>query len=85
MTQSDTYIYSVIDALSRTRTYREASNIAYALAWYINSGRASGVWIRQICTIKPYLIARQLAKGGSIDAQVERVKTYVAAHHTYCI
>ena len=50
----------------------------YPLSWYVNTGRASTGWIRQLLSCKPFMIARKLHQGGSIDEVIERVKDYVS-------
>ena len=50
----------------------------YPLSWYVNTGRASAGWIRQLLSCKPFMIARKLHQGGSIDEVIARVKKYVS-------
>lgn len=54
--------------------YREIS----PLSWYINTGRASTAFIRQLSEAKPYVIGRMLHKGGSDDEIIKRVKEYLS-------
>jgi len=54
--------------------YREIS----PLSWYINTGRASTEFIRQLAKAKPFMIGRMLHKGGSDDEIIKRVKEYLS-------
>ena len=41
--------------------------------WYINTGRAPTEFLRKLHNVRPVLVARDLAKGGSYDAAIKRV------------
>lgn len=44
---------------------RKTENVVAALAWYVNTGRASSDFLRQLFTFSPRVIANSLMKGGS--------------------
>ena len=46
----------------------------YPLVWYVNTDRASAAWIRVLLSCKPYMIARILHRGGSIDDVIRNVE-----------
>lgn len=50
-----------------------AERMMTPLMWYVNTGRASALFLRLLCDEKPFLIARDLAKGGSIQDAVDRI------------
>lgn len=47
------------------------------LRWYVETGRASMEFIKKLCNCKPFMIARLLHEGGSIEEQINRVRAYV--------
>ena len=47
------------------------------LIWYINTGRASTLFLKSLIDAKPFMIARKLHMGGSDTEIIERVKTYI--------
>lgn len=47
------------------------------LTWYIGTGRASLDFLRALLEAKPYMIGRQLAKEGSVDDAIQRIKAYI--------
>jgi len=51
-----------------------ASRMMSPLNWYINTGRASGEFLRAFCSAKAFVMARVLAKGGSDDEIIQRLK-----------
>lgn len=57
--------------------YTEAQTAFYPLAWYVQTDRASRDFIEGLLTKKPFMIARLLHEGGSVDEAIERLKAYV--------
>lgn len=49
----------------------------YPLSWYVNTGRASAAYLRKLLSCKPYMVARKLHQGGSVDEVLTRVKDYI--------
>lgn len=58
-------------------SYSQAELLVEPLAWYIQTGRAPMPFMRKLIEIRPFLIARRLAKGGSTNEAVERIKEFV--------
>lgn len=52
------------------------------LHWYINSGRASIDFLRLLLGAKPYMVARKLHQGGSDQAVIDRIKSYLGYEAT---
>lgn len=47
------------------------------LNWYVSTGRASSAFLRLLLEAKPFMIARKLHEGGSVQDVVDRIKTYL--------
>ena len=77
MTKSDSYIFSVWHYLAGKHGTREADRLIDPLQWYINTGRASTGFLNCLYLVKPYCIGRILAKGGSHDEIVKRIRKRV--------
>ena len=77
MTKSDIYINEVLIYIMNHYGVDEAYRDIYPLEWYINTGRASAEFLRKLYTKKPFLIARRLHKGGSVDETVKRIKSFL--------
>lgn len=61
------------------RDYRSGIDFYLApLKHYVSTGRASTEFLHKLVNAKPFMIARELRKGGSYDEAIERVKTYLA-------
>lgn len=56
---------------------KETENTVLALVWYVNTGRASSDFLRQLFTFSPRVIANSLMKGGSDLDKIERIKKAV--------
>lgn len=82
MTKSDSYIFSVWHYLSVKYGTREADRLIDPLQWYINTGRASTGFLNCLYLVKPYCIGRILAKGGSHDEIVKRIRKRVGLPET---
>lgn len=50
------------------------------LRWYIYTGRASTDFIRALMKAKPFMVARKLHMGGSIQEAVDRIKKYIGLY-----
>lgn len=47
------------------------------LTWYIDTGRASVDFLRRLCEAKTFVVGRLLAKEGSIDETINRIKARI--------
>lgn len=54
-----------------------AENDMYPLKWYIGTGRASCPYLIALLNAKPYMIARKLHQGGSVQEVLDRVSEYI--------
>lgn len=54
-----------------------ASRMLYPLAWYVNTGRAIADFLRRLYEAKTFVVGRLLAKEGSVDETVNRVKARI--------
>lgn len=77
MNRIDRYLWKVERYLHHHYTVDEAYRLYEPLAWYIYTCRASAGFIDRLLTIQPYVIGRILAKGGSTDEAIARVKARV--------
>jgi hypothetical protein len=57
--------------------YSQSVEDIYPLNWYIGTGRASVEFLRLLLTAKPFMIARKLHEGGSVQEVVDRIRTYL--------
>ena len=73
-TQIDDYTYSVVKYLMNRHGIDRAYQTAEPLLWYIRTGRASVQFMKQLVTVRPYVIGRLLEKGGSYDETIARIK-----------
>ena len=74
MTKSDEYIWRVESYLMKRYGVTEAQRMIDPLAWYINTGRASATFLHNMYDVQPYCIGKILAKGGSYDDTVKRIR-----------
>lgn len=74
MLKSDQYIWKVESYLMRKYGASEAYRLLDPLQWYINTGRASVTFLHLLYDVKPYCIGRILAKGGSHDEIIQRIR-----------
>ncbi len=51
-----------------------ASALFAPLEWYVTTDRASLPFLRWFISAKPFVVARVLAKGGSYDEAIARLK-----------
>ena len=47
------------------------------LKWYVNTGRASTLFLKKLLRAKPFMVARKLHAGGSDEEIIKRVKSYI--------
>lgn len=74
----DSFLWDVNRAVySKLGDTKETENIVSAIVWYVNTGRASSDFLRQIFTFSPRIIANSLMKGGSDLDKIERIKKAV--------
>ena len=74
MTKSDEYIYKVAHYLMGKYGVDAAWRMIDPLQWYINTGRASATFLHNMYDVQPYCIGKILAKGGSYDDTVKRIR-----------
>ena len=71
------FIIKIETYLMRKYGVDQASRDLYSIQWYVRTGRASMEFIKKLCACKPFMIARLLHEGGSVDEQISRVRAYV--------
>lgn len=76
----DNTLFAIQKSLWKKYGVDEAQRIIDPLLWYINTGRAPVSFLGKLVQKKPYLIGRVLAKGGSYDEAIQRVKNYIGYH-----
>lgn len=74
MTKSDFYIMDVWHYLASKHGTRAADRWIDPLSWYINTGRANADFLNRLYLVKPYCIGKILAKGGSHDEIVQKIR-----------
>ena len=72
-TTIDTMLWNIKRELMNRIGCDAAERAMYPLNWYINTGRAPTEFLRKLQTARPGLVARDLAKGGSVDETIKRV------------
>lgn len=77
-TQIDNFLWEVQKWLMNHYSISQAQDDIAPLRWYIGTDRAPLDFIRAMLTKKPYLIAKNLHKGGSYDESIARLKKYCA-------
>ena len=75
--KTDSYIWAVKLYLMKRYGCDQAEKDVYPLAWYVNTGRASNSFLHNLSDAKPYMIARKLHLGGSIQEAIDRVIQYI--------
>lgn len=76
-TMIDNTLWAIRTSLWKKYGIDEAQRIIDPILWYINTGRATMSFLGLMVQNKPYLIGRVLAKGGSYDEAIQRVKEYI--------
>lgn len=74
MTKADEYIWKVESYLMRKYGVDAMHRMISPLTWYVNTGRASVTFLHNMYDTKPYCIGRILAKGGSHDEVIKRIR-----------
>lgn len=73
----DSYLWRVQKSIMDKRGVDESYRLMDPLLWYVNTGRASVVFLGKLIERKPYMIARILMKGGSHDDVIRAIKNYI--------
>lgn len=73
----DRYIWDVQRFLMKRFGVEVSERDVSPLQWYIQTGRAPSAFLKKLISAKPYMIARILHEGGSIQETVDRVKEYL--------
>lgn len=74
----DEYIFNVRRALwKKTGSMDAGDALAYPLAWYIRTGRASVMFLELLAQKSPVRVANNLLKGGSVEEAINRLKIYL--------
>ena len=73
----DDYVWSVKRYLMGKYGCDAADRMVSPLAWYIRTGRASVTFLHKLTDTKPYVIGRILAKGGSDQEMIDRVRSRI--------
>lgn len=78
----DNYIWKVQQKIIEKQgyTYDQSYNVVYPLSYYVNTGRASAEFLRNMQYVKPYIMARLLAKKyahGTVDECIAAFKKKV--------
>ena len=76
------YLWDVQDNIMKKHGYSfdQSYNVLYPLSYYINTGRASAEFLHNVQHVKPYVMARTLAKGyehGTVDECIAAFKKKV--------
>lgn len=74
MLKSDEYILKVESYLLRKYGSNQVASMTAPLWWYVNTGRASVTFLNLLYGVKPYCIGKVLARGGSYDEAIQRVR-----------
>ena len=73
----DTCIWNIKKVLMEKYGCTAADREIAPLVWYINTGRASTLFLEKLINAKAYMIARRLHAGGSDMEIIDRIKSYV--------
>lgn len=74
MNKYDAYIWAVEKYLMQKYGVDAMYRMIDPLTWYINTGRASATFLQMLVQEKPFVIGRILAKGGSHDDIVRKIR-----------
>ena len=78
-TVTDRYIWAVRLYLMKKYGVDAADRMMDPLTWYVGTCRASVDFLYKLKDVKPYVIGRILAKGGSTDEVIKNIKTRIGA------
>lgn len=70
----DTHVWGVKSYLMRKYGCDAADRMISPLTWYISTGRASAGFLRAFMATKAFVIGRILAKGGSDQEMIDRIR-----------
>jgi len=73
ITMIDGKLYDIQCEVSKREGVRWAERDMQPLYWYVNTGRASTDFLHKLFAVKPYLIARDILKGGSDQDVIDRI------------
>lgn len=73
----DDYIWKVQKILMEKYGVDEGERDIDPLKWYIHTGRAPTKFIHHLLDAKPFMIARKLHMGGSVNETIDRIKIYI--------
>ena len=78
----DKYLWDTQNQIIQKHGYGfdQSYNVMYPLTYYIRTGRASTEFLRNVQHVKPYVMARVLAKGyshGTVDECIAAIKKKV--------
>lgn len=77
-TTIDSYLWSVRTWLwKKCGSVDDGNRAVYPLVWYIDTGRASGEFLRLLLSHKPYVVGQSLMGGGSDEEAISRVKSRI--------
>lgn len=76
-TMVDDFVYRTCLYGIQKYGYDTAQTDVDPLKWYISTGRASTQFLGLLLQKKPYMIARKLHEGGSVQESVDRIKKYI--------
>ena len=74
MNKYDSYLWEVEKRLWDKYGVTAGGRFFEPLKWYFQTGRDSYTFRNALLATKPFLIARDLAKGGSYDEAIARIK-----------
>lgn len=74
MNRYDEYIYKIEKYLMERYGVDAMYRMIDPLTWYINTGRASATFLQMLVQEKPFVIGRIIAKGGSHDDIVRKIR-----------
>ena len=75
----DDHLYQVYRYLMIRYGISSADRMIDPLRWWIQTGRASVPFLHRFLDTQPYMIGRRLAKGGSVQEAVDRVRKLLGA------
>lgn len=73
----DDYLWKVKVYLMRRYGCAASDRLMDPLLWFVRTGRSSAEFDRRLMAIKPFVIGRLLAKGGSVDETITRIKSRI--------
>ena len=74
MTATDKYLNNLYIYMINKYGVDAASRNIQDLEWYVNTGRASTVFLKKLFEAKIFVVARILHRGGSTEDVIKRLK-----------